>query len=485
MRMNKTVIKVVSFCLIFCVLFVNVQNIFQAKWGNDYDRVSNFYNQEELDVVFIGTSHIHFSINPLLLFKNFGFTAYDFSSDNQDLSLSLLYTKEVIKEYKPKVIVLDVLGVSKYILPESNHRKGLDPLPISYDMYEQINYVFQRNEYYNQEIKYDSLVSYFFPIMRYHNRWNNIKESDFTNERNINAYYGYEPHYNTVNADFQYYNSSISMPEEIWDEQQFLLDEIRIECKKNNVELLLIKTPSPMWRKQYHNMISEWAKNKAITFIDYTEFMDELDINSESDFCDKNSHLNDLGATKITTHIGTYLNENYILPDRRDDEQYNNWDKEWIRYQQEKAAYFLPQVSDWSEYIKSIQNDNYTVYLTVKDNAGGDRMPEFVQLLKNLGLRADLEGKKRWSYLAIIDKGSVIYEKLDNEALACNMDVNGHSIELISEGYKNGNRGSIKIDGKEYFVNKRGIGIVVYDNVLNQVVDSVTFDFYGGGNVYR
>ena len=93
--------------------------------------------------------------------------------------------------------------------------------------------------------------------------------------------------------------------------------------------------------------------------------------------------------------------------------------------------------------------------------------------------------KGPWGYQAIIDKGNVIYEKLADEPMSYEAELNNHEVKLISKGYKQGNSASIQIDQKEYFVNHRGIGIVVYDNVFDEVVDAVTFDLYDCGRAYR
>ena len=46
-------------------------------------------------------------------------------------------------------------------------------------------------------------------------------------------------------------------------------------------------------------------------------------------------------------------------------------------------------------------------------------------------------------------------------------------------------KSSIKIRGKEQSVNSRGINVVVWDLLQNEVVDSVAFDTYGNGNAKR
>ena len=45
---------------------------------------------------------------------------------------------------------------------------------------------------------------------------------------------------------------------------------------------------------------------------------------------------------------------------------------------------------------------------------------------------------------------------------------------------------SIKIDENEYLLDtQRGLGIVVYDKILDKVIDSVTFDIKNNGKCYR
>ena len=53
----------------------------------------------------------------------------------------------------------------------------------------------------------------------------------------------------------------------------------------------------------------------------------EVDIDFSKDFLDY-SHMNIYGALKITEHLGTYLHENYDLPDHRGEEAYQSWEED-------------------------------------------------------------------------------------------------------------------------------------------------------------
>ena len=153
--------KVICFFIIFFMLFFSIQDVLQAKWNNDYNRVHDFYELKTApEVVFIGSSHIYCSINPLLLFHEFGLVGHNFSSAGQELSGNLLYVKEAIRIVKPKVIILDVLGIADVdvskSMSESNHRKCVDPLPLTINKLEQVHYAVKNNE------QYDSFLSYIF-----------------------------------------------------------------------------------------------------------------------------------------------------------------------------------------------------------------------------------------------------------------------------------------------------------------------------------
>lgn len=62
----------------------------------------------------------------------------------------------------------------------------------------------------------------------------------------------------------------------------------------------------------------------------------------------------------------------------------------------------------------------------------------------------------------------------------------GGKIEIISSGYNTGSYSSIIIGGKEHSMNRTGLNIVVFDNDMHLVVDSVNFNTqYPGTTGYR
>lgn len=494
MEMKKCLIRLIAFTVCFMILLQLFQFVLQAKWYNDsnsYARIKLFYQEDHApDVVFFGSSQIYYQVNPLLMFREEGFTSYDFSPPGEGGEGTVLYVKEAIKEYHPKVIVIDVRVFIRLMMNESRSHQWLDALPLSIDKLLTARAIMKNNERFDFGIEYGSLLSYAYPILRYHDRWKELTEKDFTLDQKV-AYYhgavhyhGYGTHYQVTSVDFSHYFDSVIFDDAVVQQLKQIFAETVALCQKSGTELLLIKAPYTGWRQDYHDLISAWSDEYGVKFIDYNDKIDELNLDLEIDFKDIN-HLNDNGATKFSRELGRYLKQQYSLPDHRDDLAYTSWDDDWQVYQQDRAAYYLSHETDWISYLEKLQNPNYTIYMAARDSLGGDKHPELTMRLKSLGLTPNLESAAHMGYLAIIDRGKIVYEHLKDEPIAYETNVNGHTVSLISESYLHGNRASITLNYAERFVNRRGLGIVVYDNLLDDVVDCVTFDLWDGGKAYR
>lgn len=148
----------------------------------------------------------------------------------------------------------------------------------------------------------------------------------------------------------------------------------------------------------------------------------------------------------------------------------------------ENGDYELIDCRDIYEYMKKINHPQYTVCMAVNDDSSGAVTEELVSLMSELGLKTDLRDGFRYSYIAVIDSGKVLFEEHDNKVLNYYDQVNGNSIEITSSGkiYNKGNMASIKINGYEYARNSCGLNMVVIDNTSGKVVDRVTFNTWNG-----
>lgn len=131
------------------------------------------------------------------------------------------------------------------------------------------------------------------------------------------------------------------------------------------------------------------------------------------------------------------------------------------------------------QYLTNLSKERtLMVIIAVKDTPGLSITKDLSNALQSIGLSTDLYKKHGHSFVAIVQDKTSIFEKISisDEDTACSICVNSHSINLYSSVYQKSNYSSILIDGNEYSMNLRGLNIVLFDSLGNQVVDSVNFD---------
>ena len=100
-KINKSrlIYIVVFFGFIFFVLGVT-DRVIRAKFiGDSTTIVNGFYAEKknDIDVIVIGSSNSFCTVNPIVLYDQYGIAAYDFGSSSQPMNISALYLKEALK----------------------------------------------------------------------------------------------------------------------------------------------------------------------------------------------------------------------------------------------------------------------------------------------------------------------------------------------------------------------------------------------------
>lgn len=141
-------------------------------------------------------------------------------------------------------------------------------------------------------------------------------------------------------------------------------------------------------------------------------------------------------------------------------------------------------ITDWLRYYMD-NSSRYTTFLAVRDEAAVAITDEVIAQLHALGMQQPLKGKVQHGYVAVIDRGTVVYERMadspSNRVITSGKLDNGLAYHIESAGLPAGNFCSIIINGQQQAVNHRGLNFVVYDNELGKIVDSVAFDTWAQG----
>lgn len=145
---------------------------------------------------------------------------------------------------------------------------------------------------------------------------------------------------------------------------------------------------------------------------------------------------------------------------------------DWTSIEYEEKP--INEVTDIYEYLSRLRNSDYSFVISVMDESMSSWNEELEHLLCNLRLSGGI--KWRDSYIAVVDKGRVIYEKHCHEPLNYTGSIEDNNLSVVSKAWDIGNDSSILINDTEYSKRQRGLNIVVLKR--GEVIDSVNFDTF-------
>lgn len=487
MRKIGSLIKCTVFLLLLCLVLRGVTGIlvpknYTGEWSSPVPTYSGFYNMEKntVDVVFLGSSHAYASFCPQVLYDNYGITSYNLGMGNQNILLNYFWLKEALKTQSPKAVVLEGIFLFPRVDEPANTTEAALQKSLSY-----MKWSSNRINAIKAICKADSGQKFadYIPNIRFHDRWKELHEEDFSagdiESRNelkgySSGFYGYCEY-----KQYKPYGLQEDSCEEMLPVMKEYLDKIAELCREKNIELILTLTPSAGASPKRHNTLRKYSEEKEILFYDFNtkDAFSEMNYNFQTDNSDT-EHPNVWGAAKITDKIGQILKETLGLPAHED----TQWSSTSDFYKDKLYDAGISHIDDIYDYLDAIDNDRYTVFMSVKDDSSYSMNETIVNAMSKLGLRTDLRGRFRESYYAVIEEGNVLYEQCADGPLEYVGSIRkGRTMfKIISEGSAVGNSSSICIEGRELSVNSRGLNIVVIDNESCSVIDSVCFDTCDG-----
>lgn len=511
-----TAFRVVAFIAIFVVLTLLIQCVMKPTFELDVNRERalrgfDSLNDNTLDVLFVGTSTMMYGIQPMELYKDRNIKGYNLGSINQRIECSYYMVKYAFESQSPKYVFLDVgnLIYKKYSSQRLNAtwRALLDAMPFDSIKIE------MAKEYDKMDFG-NGFLSAVFPLYNYHSRWSELKREDFDifdtakpycmggawgntgtspapitieqsnqlasgmiyrNEGYVNYIVDEKLQSNPINGllyDIQYFEGA----------EECLLD-IKDLCESHGAKLILIKVPSVWYPQNYAGWtVEKYDKIKALSskyelpyydlVYDYPNVVDWT-----ADSFDGGMHLNSIGAQKTTVWVGNLLNTLGCAGTGTDsvyDEMLSNYNKlskvAMMQQQTEFSAYFdtlAKSVDDWTVFI--VSREEFTTGMTSED---------YEVIKKALGVQLIADSEYANSYVAIIDRGHLVYEATSNRKIQYETNLDGIPVSLLSSGWYVNSDGSIELFDKETAKGGRGLNIVVFDRASGLIIDSVSIDTY-------
>lgn len=334
----KIIARCTTFVVLFAILFSYLSNLLIYPHG-EADEIHAFYGEpkDTIDVLYVGSSPLLRGVSPMLMWQEHGFTGYVRASALQAPAVSYGILEESLEYQSPELVVLlfdNIFQEYDYAEREGDLRRGLDGMKLSKQKLAIAREVTQADER-------QSLISYAFSLLRYHDRWKEVdwaerelhpKAEHSTKKGNL---YLREISPQTYPADFMEQTEEAA-PAFQAETKAYIEKSIAL-CKEKGIPVLLLHLPKMSWSYAQSMAMEAFAAENGADYLDLdrTEYREQLGLDPSLDYYDQ-GHLNLTGVVKVSDWLGDWLDTQYDLPNHRNDPAIcESWDADWAIYAEE------------------------------------------------------------------------------------------------------------------------------------------------------
>ncbi len=471
--MRRKTAKIIGFFLVLALSLGCFHRVFQFKNTSGNYLVTAFYREPKnsVDVMCFGSSHAFANISTAVLWEDYGIACYELCGASQPIWNTYYYVKEALKTQTPKVLVVDVHGITKYVdyLEHSRIIQNTYGLRPSWDKVENVMASAPKSSWPDYLLEYPT----------YHSRYTELGRSDFDPSALVGEYYndwkGFELLTGVYPMEKPREAINTDREVELTEKTEKYLRAILELADERGIPLLLISAPyNLLLREQgYYNAAARITQEyDGAVFLNFNSYpmYDELGLDFQTDFADS-IHLNQIGTKKYTGYLGKYLKEHYDIPDRRGDSSYASYDAMAENCAHRIANYELQQEKDLDGYLEKLQEGDY---LAVYRITGGSRetanFGEVSEELKACGFSVD---ETAGTGVCVAENGERLFQADDSVAFTWHRQTDESSVLTVSAVQDGGI--SVNLNRTDYAASGEGLYILVYDLRENKLLDSAYF----------
>lgn len=479
----KRIIKLTIFILILIALLMVFVRVFKFKSNDGIYQLTKFYEEEDntIDVLFMGSSHMFVNANTSVLWDEYGIAGYNLGGSIQPFWNTYYYLKEAYKTQSPSLIVLDVFTASTYkedYAKEENAVKNLFGLKLSKDKIEAVD----------ASINEDARADYYAQYPVYHKRYSELTKSDFVTD--------YKNDYvdaNCYKGETVFFASSpIPRPEEanvydtaiepLSDKNEEYLRKIVSLAREHGSQIVFILTPYYVLPGEMPriNRVFEIADELSVPYINYNLMYDEMGVDFENDYSD-GCHMAYWGSAKFTRNLVSFMNEHCELPDRRGQSGYESYAEMVRAYKRITADYDIGRQKDCNNAISLLADDGY---LTIVSAMGNYYEASNYEDVRNALLSKGIDiGSAGTDAICALDNGNCVFSEGINEEYF--WKIAASRFDTVSITKKAAGTPVISVNTTDYSDMDNGIEIFVYDKKLARVACDICLAVEDGSLVIR
>lgn len=373
----RRVLAVLCFSLLLILVVGVTQKLFERKYS--YSKYYDFYQQEEdFDVLFLGTSHVINAVYPMELWRDYGIVSYNMANHSENICTNYWQLRNALQFTTPKVVVIDLYAVdgdSK--VNEQYLHNFTDAMPFSMLKVKMVQDLLEPGK----------RMEYLFNLSLYHSRWEELGREDLKPGTGLEK--GAELREEvTVNVP------PTLIPKEEYDPTDRLnkqyLQKIIDLCKEKKIEVVLMYIPYTM--PEGDQQVANWgyaaAEKNGIPYLNFV--YEDLVINYATDCADEAHHLNASGAKKVTAYLGDYITAHYEVEDHRAQSAYAFWHEDYEEYRRMKQEWLDEQQNAWS-YLMLLNDRDYQTKLYAAETSYIYQDPQMKELIGNIDVYGKVE----------------------------------------------------------------------------------------------
>ena len=322
----KNFVKFFTFFLVVAGMLFYLNKVFfyydKSVWSTDH-RVEKYQELPEnsVDVLFIGSSNLMSSVNPVQLWKETGIQSYAYCSRAQTFGFAYAYLQDALKTQNPECVVMDAYSVfsEKIIndLSNTDFHFGINMDNLSAGA---------KTELLMNHVSKQEWLAYYFPLFKNHNyfkQWENpIDETEA-------IFMGYCFADSKEWFEKPEYSDICGTLEEV---DNLYLQKIIDLCESEGIDLFVIKTPVVYSDEEHQrlNTLKQRCEANDVPFYDMSMDTEEWGFDFAEDMLNY-FHNNTSGAVKVTSRLGEIINENYDFSNSETKQYSDVWAAEYER----------------------------------------------------------------------------------------------------------------------------------------------------------
>ena len=390
-----------------------VVQIFSLNNDRSFQVDEGFYHESpnSLDAVYIGASNVYVGWIAPFAWRDHGIAVWSYSDSYMNAKVYPFQIAEIHKTQPDALLIINLNGFKSLKVPDQTLHRSTNYMRFSRN---KLNMIYSLTE----EAGLTGLekLQYYFPVIRFHSRWSQLDNWDFTHTIN-----GYKtgPIYNAYFTRMQDITENYEITdskEELTEDQKIFLDEFIDYLYQYDQKILFVlspqafKTNSETYKQL--NQMGRIVQEHGYDYLNMLDIIDDINIQTSTDFYN-DKHTNVHGAIKYTDYLAQYLVDNYGFTDKRGQPGWESWDESVALYTEEIAPYSLPLEREHAprDYelqapvLNKVKVKNQTLTLSWKESPDAEGY--------DIYRKSNISGEQNWTYLTSTESDTLQYVDSD------------------------------------------------------------------------